>query len=180
MKPEGLPGCVVGLDLSIRKTGIAHADGSVSTFEPTAEGDTNLGLDRLCEVRDHVLGAIPRDIELVMMEGLAFDAHDTSRQLAQLTGIIRAALFDRRVPFIAVAPSTLKKYATGSGRSGKAEVMKQARLRLGYEDTCNDESDALWLRAIGCDLLQVPLVEMPARNREALAVLARRAPVRQT
>lgn len=179
MNVDAMPAVVVGLDLSVRCSGIAHADGYVDTYKPEADAATNMGLDRLCEVRDHILDILPGDIELVMMEGLAFDAHDTSRQLAQLTGIVRAALFDRRVQFLVVTPSTLKKYATGSGRSTKAQVLQQAQRRLGYEGTLHDEADALWLRAIGCDLLDVPIAELPAVNREALGVLARRAPVKQ-
>ncbi len=43
-------------------------------------------------------------------------------QLGELDGVIRTALFEAGVPFVEVAPATLKKYATGRGNATKPRV----------------------------------------------------------
>jgi len=159
---------VLGLDLSLTATGIAHPDGRLDTYKPKHQGATNLGLDRMIEIRDHVIGCVPADIELVILEALAYEGHDRKREQAQLTGMIRAALFDLGFGFFAIPPNTLKKYATGKGVAIKTEMVQAAEKRLGYEGHDHNEADALWLRAVGCALLKAPLVELPLVNQSAL------------
>lgn len=170
---------VVGLDLSLNGTGIAYADGSTETYAPAANKSSNYSLDRFTEIRDHVLRLVPIDVELVMIESLAFDAHDTNRWQAQLTGIVRQALFDSDVAFMTAAPSQIKKYATGSGRATKGEVLRAAQKRLDYPGISYDEADALWLRAIGWALLEQPLVALPAIHIDALRLLRQQRPARR-
>lgn len=182
MNPEPLPAVVIGLDLSLKATGIAHADGTVETYGPKATGATNAGMDRLCEIRDYIAAVLQgtNHLELVMVEALAFDSRDTRREQAQLAGIIRALMFDHDVPFLLVPPGTLKKYATGHGLAPKLDVLKAAEKRLGYDGTSFDEADALWLRAIGCDLIGVPLAFIPKHSTEALVRLRQATPVRRS
>jgi Holliday junction resolvasome RuvABC endonuclease subunit len=169
---------VLGLDLSLTSTGLALPDGSVEVYRPKAYGKSNLGLDRLVEIRDRIVKAVFLDVELTVIEALAFDAHDTNRLQAQLAGIVRAKLFDLGTPFLCVPPGTLKKYATGNGHAGKTEMVQAAEKRLGYAGHDDNEADALWLRAIGCELLAVPLVDMPQANRDALRLLRQQRPVK--
>lgn len=175
------PAVVIGLDLSLKATGIAHPDGTSETYGPTAEGASNAGMDRLCEIRDYLAAVLrhPRHLELVMVEALAFDSRDTRREQAQLAGIVRALLYDHDIPFLLVAPGTLKKYATGHGLAPKVDVLQAAEKRLGYHGTSFDEADALWLRAIGCELLGVPVVAMPQHCTDALKALRDRPPVKR-
>lgn len=175
---DPLPPVVIGLDLSLRNTGIAHADGSTETFQPTADGATNYGMDRLCEIREHVgrVCNMTTHLELVIVEALAFDGHDTKREQAMLAGLVRHFLFTQHLPFLLVAPNTLKKYATGNGQAGKVEMYQAAQKRFGYDGTSFDEADALWLRAIGWDLLGQPIVELPQAQHKALRTLATMAP----
>lgn len=168
---------VVGLDLSLRATGIAHPDGDVEVFRPEADPTSNHGLDRYAEIRDHILAVTDvADLELVMIEALAFAAHDNGRKLAMLAGIVRMALFDAGRPVLTVAPGTLKKYATGSGKAAKEAVVDAAQKRLRYEGFDNNEADALWLRAIGWELVGVPLIDVPLLHQSALADLNAQVP----
>jgi Holliday junction resolvasome RuvABC endonuclease subunit len=180
MAPDPVPPVVMGLDLSLTATGIAHVDGSVETFKPKADPNANCGMDRMCEIRDyllHVVGDV-RDHELVMVEGLAFDAHDTSRWQAQLAGLIRATLFDYHVPFLLAPPSTVKKYATGNGKAKKEQVVNAAQKRLGYDGYDHNEADALWLHAIAHDLVMgEPVAYLPDAQRDALKHLRRQPPI---
>jgi len=169
---------VIGIDLSLTSTGIAYADGSVESYHPASAGASNYGLDRLCEIRDYIRAAVlySRDLELVVMESLAYAAHDTERMGAQLAGVVRGVLFDLNIPFLLVAPNTLKKYATGKGNADKYTVMRQADKRLGYEGSSTDEADALWLRAIGWALLGMPVTELPDAHTEAIKKLHDQSP----
>lgn len=177
-----LPPVVIGFDLSLRNTGIAHADGTTETYKPNSDGTTNYGMDRLCEIRDYVgrVCNMTLYLELVIVEALAFDAHDTKREQAMLAGLVRQFLFTNQIPFLLVAPNTLKKYATGNGQAGKVEVFKAAQKRLGYDGTSFDEADALWLRAIGWDLLGQPVVEVPHTHDVALKGLRTTIPAHRT
>jgi Holliday junction resolvasome RuvABC endonuclease subunit len=181
MSPDPTPAVVIGLDLSLRSTGIAHADGTTTTFSPTADGTEHYGIVRLCEIRDHIAGVVyaSGDLELVVVEALAFDAHDSKREQAQLAGLIRCLLYDMGVPFLLVAPGTLKLYATGSGKATKLEMIRAADKRLGYQGASDNEADALWLRAIGADLLGVPVAYVPDAHRKALRTLHDTVPVRR-
>ena len=170
---------VMGIDLSLNNTGLAYADGEAEVFSPEHNNSTNAGMDRLCEIRDHLVKATFDDLDLVVIEGLAFDAHDTYRWSAQLAGIVRAAMFDLGVPFVLCPPGTLKKYATGNGNAGKDQVTNACQKRLGYDGYNNDEADALWLRAIGLDLCGVPLVELPKVQAEALKLMRQQHPIQR-
>jgi Holliday junction resolvasome RuvABC endonuclease subunit len=170
---------VLGLDLSLTSSGIAHPDGTVEAYKPITAGSINYGLGRICEIRDYIRAIVlaQRNIELAVVESLAFDAHDKDRMQAQLAGLVRALLFDLEVPFLLVAPNTLKLYATGNGHADKYTVMRHADKRLGYEGSSPDEADALWLRAIGWDLLGVPIVDMPVTHTKALRALRDQSPL---
>lgn len=172
------PAMVVGLDLSLTSTGIAHVDGRVETFKPDDDGVHNLGLDRLLEVRDHVAACVPPDTELVMIEGLAYSAHDRDKQLAQLAGIVRAELYERGDALMVIPPGSIKKYATGKGGCAKEAVLGAAIRRLGYEGDSLDEADALWLRAFGCALVGVPIAQVPLVHQEALLPWMKTIPIR--
>lgn len=179
MKPEHVTHpAVIGLDLSLKATGIAHVDGSTEVFRPRADPAVNYGLDRVDEIRDRILAVLAGydDIELVMIEGLAYAAHDSSRQLAMLAGVIRMALYDAGHPFLTVTPNQLKKYATGSGKASKEAVVDAAQKRLRYDGYDNNEADALWLRAMGWELVGIPLVELPVLHRDALKELFKKVP----
>lgn len=167
---------VVGLDLSLTATGIADSDGSVGTIKTKLRG-----CERLAWIAEQVANAIDSAADswvggawpLVVIEDYAFsraDAH--SHQVGELGGVIRLQLHEAEVPWVAVVPSSLKKYATGKGNANKAAMLQAAWQRLGYEGTDDNEADALWLRAMGLDALGHPLVALPAVNRAALEKVA--------
>lgn len=170
---------VMGVDLSLNNTGIAHTDGHAEVFTPRYNNSTNAGMDRLCEIRDYIVKATFDTPDLVVIEGLAFDAHDTYRWGAQLAGIVRAALFDLYIPFLLCPPGTLKKYATNNGKAGKDQVTNAAQKRLGYDGYQNDEADALWLRAIGMALRGAPVADMPKAHDDALRLMRQQHPIQR-
>lgn len=156
---------VLGLDLSLRATGLAHPDGRVEVFRPP-----DRGMVRLARIRDVVLDAaseIPGTT--VMIEGYSMGSFGNAfLSLAELGGVVRLALWTEGIASVDVAPSRLKRYATGKGNADKAAVLQAAWKRLGHEGTDHNGADALWLRALGLDLKGEPLVRMPEANKRAL------------
>lgn len=92
-------------------------------------------------------------VSLVVIEGYSFGsaggkvsghAHDR----AELGGVLRNQLVDYcRV--VEVAPTTLKKFATGKGNADKAEVVSALSRRYGRTFKSDDAADAFALMQIG-------------------------------
>lgn len=157
---------VVGLDLSLTSTGVC------TKFGPTTiPGGTLRDERRLVWIRDAILGHTDL-ANLVVIEGYAFGAggHGQAgvRGIAELGGVVRVALYEAGLPFVVVAPATLKKYATGKGNAPKDQVLVQAVKRSGMEFRSSDEADAWWLWAMAKDHYGELLIEMPKEHRAAL------------
>ena len=176
---------VAGIDLSLRRTAVVDTSGEPHLMlgPAVSDDDAQRSMERLDQlVRDIVAGALfsgrGPDVELVMIEWYSFGSSTKGlRSIAELGGAVRLALYHLRVPYLDVPPSTLKKYATGNGQAGKIEMVQAASKRLGYDGHDDNEADALWLRALGLDLLDEPVVALPAGNRKALAGLRKIRPV---
>lgn len=170
---------VVGLDLSLTSTGIAYANGTVEHLD-TEKKKFSDDMARLGFIVDRVRGAFDvaeQDPDLVVIEGYTYATTKSAHVLGELGGIVRFELWSSGIPFAVIAPSKLKRYALGKGAGDKVAMVVAARERLAYGGLQDDEADALWLRALGLDLLGAPLVSLPKEHRGALegvAVVGRR------
>jgi Holliday junction resolvasome RuvABC endonuclease subunit len=153
----------VGLDLSLTAAGIATRDGNAYVLRSKRRG-----VARLIEICDHVRDLVQLD-DLAIIEGYSMSSRGSAvHGLAELGGVVRVMLTLADVAYVVVPPAKLKRYATGKGNADKASVLKAAWQRLGYDGTDHNEADALWLRAIGFELLGAPLLAMPVAHRQAL------------
>lgn len=153
---------VVGLDLSLRATGIATATAVVTVGTRPDAGDR-----RLVQITDAVSEAVADRSALVVIEDLP--THAKSAGLTgMLHGAVRAMLLRRAVDYVTVPPSTLKKFATGRGNCGKPEMAVALYKRAGVELRDDNQVDAWWLRTAGLALLGAPCVSLPAAQRAAL------------
>lgn len=159
------PPAVLAFDLSLTSTGVAHTNGAPSVLRPTMRG-----VQRLEWFHSIVIAITAAETpDLVVLEDYAFHGRNAhSHELGELGGVVRLALHHHSIPWLAVVPSSLKKYSTGKGNAGKEEVLASAIRRLGYEGHSHDEADALWLRAMALDGLGHPAVTLPADHRKAL------------
>lgn len=157
---------VVGLDLSLTATGVALTTGESLTLKTRL-----IGMPRLAWLRDEIL-PVCRVADLVVVEGYSFNSRNGGEHLGELGGVIRLALHEAGVNYLEIAPAKLKRYACGAGNAKKDDVFAAAIRRLGYEGNSKDEADALWLRAMALDHYGAPVVEVPAKHREALAGVA--------
>lgn len=159
--PSATP-IVVGLDPSLTATGIATLAG-VRTLRPKTKGT-----QRLIAIRDEITD-ICLAADLVAIEGVSFGSHSShAHEIGGLAWIIRVALTEAGIAWVDVPPACLKKYATGKGNAGKEEVLAAAIRRLGYDGHDNNQADALWLRAMACDHLGHPAVDLPAVHRQGM------------
>lgn len=156
---------VLGLDLSLTRTGWATADGYGVLVPPKGK---DRGLPRLQWIRDAVL-ELAAGVDLVAVEGYSFGSRNShAHALGELGGVVRLALYEAGAVIAAVPPAVLKKYATGRGNAPKGEVLAAAIRRLGYAGHDDNEADALWLLAAAwsayehADAVQVPQVQRSA------------------
>lgn len=153
---------VAGVDPSLTSTGVAvvgdHPDDTPDLR--TVRTSPGMGLSKLERMR-YVVGevyAMCRGADLVVVESLSFASHGSAtRDLAGLWWMlvdrltVRDRLGDPGRPWAHVPPSTLKRWATGSGIATKDEVRAELarRWRLAVRDMNRDESDALGLASMG-------------------------------
>lgn len=162
-----------GLDLSMTATGVAHTqvDGTGCTHlvKPATKGDA-----RLLEIQGQVLSYMG-GTQLILIEGWLVRS-----QSAPITGMVhgavRSGLIELGLKYGTVPPSSLKKYATGSGNAPKTVMAVAAYKRAGLEFSDDNQCDAWWLWAMAMDYLGSPVVELPKIQRESLGKIKMEGP----
>ena len=155
---------VIGIDLSLRRTGIATAH-ATNTLTPPQQ---LAGFARLRWIRAQILG-ITLQADHVVIEGLSYGSHTPSAlERAGLWHLVMVAIDARGIGWTEIAPATLKKYATGRGNADKGQVLAAAIKRLPADVDNDNAADAAWLAAIGHDLLGAPICDLPAAQCAAI------------
>ena len=154
---------VIGVDPSITATGLALSDGSLITVG----GKADRGDDRLLDIAC-AMGTACYDADLVVIEDLPTHAHGAGTT-GMVQGVIRLMCLRAGVPYALVTAATLKKYATGSGAAGKADMRMALYKRTGTDVRDDNQCDAWWLRAAGLEHLGHAVVKLPAAQVAALA-----------
>lgn len=154
-------GFVIGIDLSLTSTGLAamNAQGDAFTDLVTSTG-TNADTvaqtaDRISRLADQIVGKIDTiDPPLVLIESAFFSTRaDTSahRRAGLWWAVVTALRHHGHAP-VAVSPSQVKKWATGTGNASKEKVLIRATSVWGegvLAEGRDDRADALVLAAIG-------------------------------
>lgn len=141
---------IVGIDLSLRATGIAvwkPGVDSVSLFLLEAK---STDLDRIDGIVRQIKELLQDETALVLLEGLAFMSNNgKASERAGLWWIIVYWLWRRKQPYVSVAPTRAKKYLTGRGNAKKDEILKEVFRRYRADLTDDNLADALNLCHIG-------------------------------
>lgn len=166
---------VYGLDLSLTATGFAAVNvaGQIETLETI--GFKKLADEaRLAAIVDAVLGRIKTPL-LVAIEGLSFGSRTGMQtERAGLHHMVRVALWEAHVPFVIVAPTALKKFATGSGAGEKSLVIREVYRRWAIEAKDDNQADAAVLAHVGMAWARwTPLESLIQAQREVIASLAK-------
>lgn len=159
--------CVLGLDLSLTSTGWA-IDAADERRKWGVIKTSKRGAARL----DHIDDAITRIIEvempdLVVIENYAFGKSQSMAAIAELGGVVRLSLHRMGYRYIAIAPTTLKKFVTGKGQAEKAAMMMHCLNNWKVEIDNNNAADAFglcqfgrcYLDGTGFNAIQVQSVE---------------------
>ena len=72
----------------------------------------------------------------------------------ELRGVIKQYCFYYGWKYVEVPPTTLKKWATGSGKASKGDMIEAANVYANGVVTSDDEADAILLRQYGLDQLK--------------------------
>lgn len=160
---------MVGIDPSLTAAGIAeirhpstiHPPNRPKTLSVGTRGRSGATLEqratRIREQARRIIAETPRDARLVVLEALPPQipgAHGLHAERAALWWQIAGTFIRHGVPVAEVAPTTLKKWATGSGRADKAQVVAAMRHLWPLNRIRDDnEADALALASMGAQHL---------------------------
>lgn len=145
----------VGIDPST-KTGFVALDENGQVLR--AKELTGVGTKdpkRMVTLIDEIVAHIRKDEDIIAIEGFGF----ASQQAIQLGGIgwgIRMALFRRGIKYIDVAPSQVKKFATGKGNCKKEAIILPLYKQWGFEHPSDNVRDAYVIAQIAKALKQNP------------------------
>lgn len=156
---------VIGLDLSLAATGMVTPSERVRL----ATSPRDATALRLTSIRDRIMTAVRREApDLIVIEDLPRHVAHGGPQLGMVHGVVRVALWESGQHFILVPPATLKKYVSGKGGASKGDMRMAIFKRFDLDFADDNVADAFGLMAMGLDLLEHPLVTMPAGQRAVL------------
>ena len=151
----------LGLDLSLVGSGVIILENGkivkqrLIKSKPIPDGKPIDEVRRIRKIVEEIEMIISENIpNVAVIEGLAFMVRNATAlvQLSALNYMTRAMLMDYNVPFIIVAPTSLKKFITGNGASKKDVMLMETYKRYGVTIMDDNENDAYGLAQIGLAL----------------------------
>lgn len=163
---------LVGLDPSLTAIGWARSLDPAPALGPVWESGVihpkGRGAPRLYNALWRVMEVVD-GCDLVVIEEYAFNAHQGAHQIGELGGVLRLGLYQKKIPYVVIAPTKLKKFATGTGKGKKEAPFAEAIRRLNYERNSHDEADALWLLQMALHQYSLPgAIDLPQTHLSAL------------
>ena len=141
--------CVMGLDLSLSSTGVVVLGLDGQLLHHTSITTKTRGMERLWYIRSQVADICTKHRPcLIAIEGYSRGARNGREEAGELAGIIKLMLFRNNVPYITPSPMQNKKFATGTGKAEKNQVMLAVFKRWGFSAKTDDEADGFSLAVI--------------------------------
>jgi crossover junction endodeoxyribonuclease RuvC len=166
---------VLGLDLSLTSTGCAKVISGPLTGAPWTfrVRSAKRGWERMDSQVTRIGQAVKEtDPDLIVIEGPAYYSASQGAYWHENAGLwweVTSRIWKSGRPFAVIGPSVLKKFATGKGSgTAKSAMVGAAIYRFGLAEIGEDEADALWLAAAGCQHYGMPLVKLPQMQADAL------------
>lgn len=175
----------LGLDLSLVGSGLVILKNGKITKQrlikskPVPDGRPIDELKRIKKIVEEVESIIAEDLpNVAVIEGLAFMVRNATAlvQLSALNYFTRSMLMDYHVPFVIVAPTSLKKFITGSGIAKKDVMLIETYKRYGVSILNDNECDAYGLAQVGLALLGGNSKTTTKLQEEVIGLLKKQLP----
>lgn len=159
---------VLALDLSLTGTGWAT---SIDDYGTETKPGKLRGVERLHAWQDWLIAKTTSTrFDLAVIEGYAMGARGRAVfSIGEWGGISRLSLYQMGIPYVEIAPSTLKKYATGKGNAPKPDMRMALYKRTGLDVSDDNAVDAIWLLAAAYQQYGEPLFDVPKAQSDALS-----------
>lgn len=138
----------MGLDLAAANSGVCIIEAQFPDYQYTVlleealNHPTNSFINR-SEAADYILHLIKdNDVDVVSIEDYArrFGNTNTSGfEYGEFGGMVRKVLYDARVPFYVVPPTTMRSFMAAPPKSPKDFLEVQAEKRLGYVSSASSK-----------------------------------------
>ena len=140
---------ILGLDPSLRATGLALPDGELVTVKTPSCATPGDKVERVRHIVGHV-GVAAKIGALIVIEGPAFGMNNAAtHELAGLWWALVVRLAEQGNQIAVLSPGQLKKFATGSGRASKPDMAVAMFERAQLKAADDNQVDAFWLRQAG-------------------------------
>lgn len=142
---------IVGIDPSLTGTAVCVGETTKVITSPPSGPLPALRIARYRVLVSQVLIVVPKQ-SLVFIEGYSFGSNGgQATDRAEYGGILRYHLCGHGMEctVVEVPPTSLKKWATGSGAGDKTPMIAALTKRYGVEFRTNDEYDAYALARLG-------------------------------
>lgn len=147
---------ILGIDLGTVKTGVTHITGEkenpiydvslITMPEKTPIDERFLSILKAIRVKINITSP-----ELVVCE-YPFNIKGNARVLVELFGVVRFICLVSGFPFLELAQTKIKKYATGKGSAEKSDIRMQAYKEFAL-DLTEDEADSFFIAHFGMTYL---------------------------
>lgn len=174
--------CIIGLDLSLVGTGvIVLKEGKLDCEQlikskPLSDKSYTAETRRLMKIRDTIAEIVDaKKPTLAVIEGMAFSIRSTTAltQLSGLNYMTREMLMTKNVPFIIVAPTSLKKFVTGIGNAQKDVMLLETFKRYSISFADQNLCDAHGLARCGLALLGEEEKKLTLKQQEVVKLLSK-------
>jgi crossover junction endodeoxyribonuclease RuvC len=145
---------ILAFDLSLTSTGYYFLDEKRSVNPENYSGTikTNLkGISRLAYLEEQVRLLINiYKLDLVVIEGYSYGSKGRAVfDTGEFGGAVKLLLFKKKIPYLIIPPTSLKKFITGKGNSGKELMLLKTYKKYGSEFSDNNICDAFGLAMMG-------------------------------
>lgn len=131
--------------------------------------------ERLLFIKQHIAAVLP-GVTSATLEGYSYGSTGRVFELGELGGVTKVLLTEQNIPYHAVPPLSVKKFATGNAHADKA-AMVAAAVQQGAPCTDDNQADAFFLALIAYTLAQPPpLTQLPRFRLEVIHALRRPPP----
>lgn len=141
----------LGIDPSLSSTGLAYTDPATIGKAITVRPGKLRGVERLAKIEEAFSSFLAdnyQSVQLAAIESYSYGSIGRLFQLGELGGVLRLALFKADIKFIEVAPTQLKKFATGNPNADKSEIIAVVQNIWNPDVTDDNQADACVLANI--------------------------------